>query len=108
MILPRPPSGDEASKTTPLKSRGRNGTWIERHPIILTKERRKLMGQQFMRVEEVAEILDVSTSYAYKVIRELNEELKRKGFITISGRVNRECFNERLYQARRENKNACL
>ena len=37
------------------------------------------MGQQFMRVEEVAEILDVSTSYAYKVIRELNEELKRKG-----------------------------
>ncbi len=66
------------------------------------------MGQQFMRVEEVAEILDVSTSYAYKVIRELNEELKRKGFITISGRVNRECFNESLYQARRENKNACL
>ena len=61
------------------------------------------MGQQFMRVEEVAEILDVSTSYAYKVIRELNE-----GFITISGRVNRECFNERLYQSRRENKNACL
>ena len=58
------------------------------------------MGQQFMRVEEVAEILDVSTSYAYKVIRELNEELKRKGFITISGRVNREYFNERLYQAR--------
>ena len=57
------------------------------------------MGQQFMRVEEVAEILDVSTSYAYKVIRELNEELKRKGFITISGRVNREYFNERLYQA---------
>lgn len=39
------------------------------------------MGQQFLRVEEVAEILDVSTSYAYKVIRELNEELKRKGFI---------------------------
>lgn len=64
------------------------------------------MGQQFMRVEEVAEILDVSTSYAYKVIRELNEELKRKGFITISGRVNREYFNERLYQARKENKNA--
>lgn len=61
-----------------------------------------------MRVEEVAEILDVSTSYAYKVIRELNEELKRKGFITISGRVNREYFNERLYQARKENKNTCL
>ena len=67
------------------------------------------MGQQFLRVEEVAEILDVSTSsYAYKVIRELNEELKRKGFITISGRINRGYFNERLYEAGKENKNACL
>lgn len=61
------------------------------------------MGQQFLRVEEVAEILDVSTSYAYKVIRELNEELKRKGFITISGRINRGYFNERLYEAGKEN-----
>ena len=41
-------------------------------------------------------------------LRELNEELKRKGFITISGRINREYFNERLYEARKENKNACL
>ena len=66
------------------------------------------MGQQFLRVEEVAEILDVSTSYAYKVIRELNEELKRKGFITISGRINRGYFNEGLYEVGKENKNACL
>ena len=66
------------------------------------------MGQQFLRVEEVAEILDVSTSYAYKVIRELNEELKRKGLITISGRINRGYFNERLYEVGKENKNACL
>ena len=47
------------------------------------------MGQQFMRVEEVAEILDVSTSYAYKVIRELNEELKRKGFCVTLDKSNR-------------------
>lgn len=66
------------------------------------------MGQQFMRVDEVVEILDVSPSYAYKVIRQLNNELKKQGFITIAGRVNRDYFYERLYQARKENKNACL
>lgn len=60
------------------KNRGRNGTWVERCKTQLTKKGEKTMGQQFLRVEEVAEILDVSTSYAYKVIRELNEELKRK------------------------------
>ena len=60
------------------------------------------MGQQFMRVDEVVEILDVSPSYAYKVIRQLNDELKKQGFITIAGRVNRDYFYERLYQARKE------
>lgn len=50
-----------------------------------------------MRVEEVATELDVSVSYAYKIIKQLNDELKAKGFVTISGRVNRQYFNERLY-----------
>ena len=31
------------------------------------------------------------------------QKLKAKGFITISGRINREYFNERLYGARKEN-----
>lgn len=55
------------------------------------------MENKFMRVEEVAEVLEVSTSFAYKVIRQLNDELKAKGFITIAGRINREYFYERLY-----------
>jgi len=33
--------------------------------------------KMFMRVGEVAEALDVSTPYAYKLIRKLNGELKR-------------------------------
>ena len=42
--------------------------------------------------------------YAYKLIRQLNEELKAKGFITITGRVNRQYFYERLYGAGKEEK----
>ncbi len=50
-----------------------------------------------MQAEDVAEELSVSVSYAYKIIRQLNAELKEKGFITISGRVSREYFNKRVY-----------
>ena len=56
----------------------------------------------FMRVEDVARELGVSVSYAYKIIRQLNNELKEKGFITISGRINRQYFNERVYGTGKE------
>ena len=57
------------------------------------------MKNRFICAEEVAQELSVSKPYAYKLIRQLNEELKAKGFITISGRVNRQYFYERLYGA---------
>lgn len=49
----------------------------------------------FMRVDEVVQELGVSKSYAYKIVRKLNTELKEKGFMTISGRVNKQYFMER-------------
>jgi predicted transcriptional regulator len=57
-----------------------------------------------MRVEEVANELGVSKPYAYKLVQKLNEELKRKNFITISGRVSKQYFQERIYglQAEKE------
>lgn len=55
------------------------------------------MNNKFICAEEVAQELSVSKPYAYKLIKRLNDELKKKGFITISGRVNRQYFNERLY-----------
>lgn len=57
------------------------------------------MENRFIRAEDVAQELNVSKHYAYKLIRQLNEELKAKGFITIAGRVNRQYFYERLYGA---------
>ncbi len=55
-----------------------------------------------MRAEEVAEELGVSVSYAYKVMRQLNQELKEKGFVTIAGRVNRDYFCKRVYSGKEE------
>ena len=60
------------------------------------------MENRFIRADDVAQELNVSRPYAYKLIRKLNEELKAKGFITIAGRVNRQYFYERLYEAGKE------
>ena len=52
---------------------------------------------RFMNVDDVAEYLGVSTSMAYKVIQQLNRELKAKGFITISGKISRAYFEKKVY-----------
>ena len=55
-----------------------------------------------MRVNEVAEELGVSVPYAYKLIRELNEELRKTGCITIAGMIDRKFFHERFYGTREQ------
>ena len=62
-----------------------------------------MAGEIFMRVNEVAEELGVSVPYAYKLIRELNEELRKTGCITIAGRVDRKFFYEKFYGTRNQN-----
>ena len=59
------------------------------------KEILLITDRNFMRVEDVARELDVSKSYAYKIVQNLNKELEAKGYITISGRVNKQYFLER-------------
>lgn len=66
--------------------------------------------QVFMKVDEVAAELGVSNSYAYKLIRELNKELKAAGCIIINGRIDRRFFHEHLYatQKRKVLKRVCF
>ena len=47
------------------------------------------MEKLYYTAKEVAEMLDVSVSHAYKVIREANKELSSKGFYVRAGRVSR-------------------
>ena len=54
----------------------------------------------FVRAEEVAGALGISKPYAYKLVREMNEELKQKGVLTIPGRVSRNYFEEKFYGLR--------
>ncbi|MGI6091943.1 MAG: transcriptional regulator [Negativicutes bacterium] len=52
--------------------------------------------QKFYRVDDVAAILNVAESTAYRIMRTLNAELKRKGMIVISGRISKRYFEEKL------------
>lgn len=42
-------------------------------------------NKRFINVQDVVEELGVSTSYAYKLIRELNAERAADRFVTIKG-----------------------
>lgn len=53
------------------------------------------MSKQYLNAENVAEIMDCSVRYGYKIIQEMNQELKAKGYIIRSGRVPRKYFFER-------------
>jgi len=57
-------------------------------------------SKNFIRAEEIAKELAVSKPYAYKLVREMNDDLKKRGFITIAGRVSRQFFEEKFYGLR--------
>jgi len=59
-----------------------------------------LSKELFVRAEEVSKELGISKPYAYKLVREMNEERKQKGFITVPGRVSRRYFEEKFYGLR--------
>ena len=42
-----------------------------------------MTNRTFMTVEEVAAELGVSKSYAYKIVKQLNEELQKLGYLTV-------------------------
>lgn len=53
--------------------------------------------KRFLKAEDVAEIMECSKSAAYTIIRQLNDELKEKGFVVMHGKINAKYFNERIY-----------
>ncbi len=57
----------------------------------------------FIDAQEIIRITGMSESYAYKLIKSLNKELKDKGYVTIRGRVSRDYFEERVYGTKEMN-----
>lgn len=53
--------------------------------------------RKFLTATEVAEILHVSRSTAYRIIKRLNDELNKAGKITVAGKVSARYFYENVY-----------
>lgn len=57
---------------------------------------------KFITVTEIAEQLEVSKSFAYKLVKKLNDELKEQGYLVVTGKVSRLFFEERFYGLKEE------
>lgn len=53
--------------------------------------------QRFLRAEDVAIMLGVSTVTGYRIIKQLNDQLKEQGYIVVAGKISKRYFNEKVY-----------
>ena len=56
-----------------------------------------VQNKTYITAKEYAEMLGISKGHAYKIIRVLNNELKKDGYIVFSGKVPKDYFNKRCY-----------
>lgn len=61
-----------------------------------------MIKTKFITPTEIAQELGVSKSFAYKIVRQLNDELKNKGFMIIAGKVSRVYYEEKFYGLKEE------
>ena len=52
----------------------------------------------FIRADEVCEVMEISRASAYRLIKQLNDELAQKGYLVVNGKTNRDYFYERIYR----------
>lgn len=55
------------------------------------------MASRFMKVEEVAEQLQIAKSTAYALIQTWNQELDEMGYYTKAGSIPRKYFEKKCY-----------
>lgn len=60
------------------------------------EEMKCMTNKNFMTAQDVADALGVSKSYAYKLVRQLNDEMEALGYITVRGRVDANYFRKKV------------
>ena len=62
-----------------------------------TKNSQDIMSKKFLNEADIRELMQVSRSTAYRIMKKLNDELNQKGKITVAGRIPAKYFFERVY-----------
>ena len=73
-----------------LQAVGKEGIMAEHKTAIPANKR-------FLTATDVAKLLDVSRSTAYRIIKRLNDELNKAGKLTVAGKVSAKYFYENTY-----------
>lgn len=60
------------------------------------------MNKQTYCAKDLAELLDISESLAYRYIRQMNKELAQKGFIICRGKIPKAYVEERFFGVKTE------
>ena len=55
------------------------------------------MEKMYYSANDLVEMLDISKASAYKLIRQMNNELQASGYIILQGKVPRAFFNQKWY-----------
>lgn len=63
----------------------------------VTKEDQTMADSMFYSAMEVKAMLGISRGKAYQIIKNLNDELEKEGYITISGKIPKKLFAEKIY-----------
>lgn len=56
-----------------------------------------MASKLFISKKEIAWELEVSDSFAYCLVRNLNDELEKQGFVVVKGKIIRKYFEKRVY-----------
>lgn len=56
-----------------------------------------MKSNYMINANDVATELGISKGHAYKVIRQLNEELKESGFIVVAGKIPKAFWETKFY-----------
>lgn len=51
----------------------------------------------FVDVNDIMQILEIKKSKAYQIIKDLNAELKKQGYLVVKGKVPKKYFQSKLY-----------
>ena len=78
--------------TTKQKQMLRNRNKTER-------EVKQMIEKIYYSASDIAAMLGISMGKAYKILRQMNEELSSKGFLTIAGKIPVAYFREKWYGA---------
>ncbi len=56
-----------------------------------------MVEKRLVRAEDLVNELEISKPLAYKLIAQMNKELKEKGYMIISGKVPRAYYKQRFF-----------